>query len=352
MHILPSHLRFTVKNTVDGPTPKARVVAGGDQQKDDEFNKTYAPTSSYEIIRIILAIAAQFGWTIKTADVKTAFLHSEISELLYMHAFPRSRCPPGYCFRINKSIYGLKQGAADWFTSLTKVLHDLGFEQSIKQQCVFFKQDIIISFYVDDLILCAKSSTIIDEHLAKLAEHFEIKVNDGLGTFLGIEISSDPEGYYRLTCSKYIEHVAMRWECNLRTSHFKNQLQRNRTDLDMTKGKQVDISEAKSLYGQLMHIMRTGRPDVSFALCYLGRFIARPTYKLMNATKHLLKYLHHTRTAALRFDRAPKMEVHLHRLIVRHRTGRKIVHRLLRSDQRHSGNLGNRSTIDRRPAHQ
>ena len=309
MHILPSHLVFTVKHTKEGPLAKARVVVGGDKQDDSEFHKTYAPTSSYEAVRILLALAAQFGWHVITADIKTAFLHSRIKELLFMRAFPRSRCPPGYCFKLLKSVYGLRQGPADWYSALCSALLEMGFEQAVKDQCIFYKQGIIISFYVDDLFLVGRSIEIMEEHLELLAEHFEVKVNNDLGDYLGVQITRDSMGSYHLSAEKYIEATAQKWDCTHRTNNFQNQLPRSRTDMDISRGKLVTLTEAKSLYGQLSHIMRTGRADISFALCYLGRFIANPTQKLMNYMLHTLKYLYHTRTASLRFDRAEKLSI-------------------------------------------
>ncbi|MBW0491794.1 hypothetical protein O181_031509 [Austropuccinia psidii MF-1] len=59
---------------------KARLVARGFQQtRGINFEETFAPTLTFGALWLLLSIAISNNWTIKTFDVKVAFLHSIIN---------------------------------------------------------------------------------------------------------------------------------------------------------------------------------------------------------------------------------------------------------------------------------
>ena len=89
---------------------KARLVAKGFAQREGiDYDEVFSPVVKYLSIRVLLALVAQFGLILEQLDVKTAFLHWELEEEIYMLQ------PPGYgvskdlVYRLDKSLYGLKQ---------------------------------------------------------------------------------------------------------------------------------------------------------------------------------------------------------------------------------------------------
>jgi hypothetical protein len=61
-------------------------------------------------ICLVLALATSHKWEVHQMDVKSAFLHGDLKEEIYMEQ------PPGYVqndsslvFHLKKSLYGLKQ---------------------------------------------------------------------------------------------------------------------------------------------------------------------------------------------------------------------------------------------------
>jgi hypothetical protein len=60
---------------------------------------------------MILSIVASLNWEVHQMDVKSAFLHGDLQEEIYMQQPPRicSNGPTPLVCKLKKSLYGLKQ---------------------------------------------------------------------------------------------------------------------------------------------------------------------------------------------------------------------------------------------------
>ena len=80
----------------------ARLVAKGYSQKPGiDFAETFAPVAKFTTIRVLLALSCESDWEIRGMDVKTAFLNSELEEMVYMDipegvVIPTKPVSPGY----------------------------------------------------------------------------------------------------------------------------------------------------------------------------------------------------------------------------------------------------------------
>lgn len=64
---------------------KARLVAKGyTQQHRVDYTEVFAPVARMETIQLVIALAAQRGWTIYQLDVKSAFFHGKLDEVVFV----------------------------------------------------------------------------------------------------------------------------------------------------------------------------------------------------------------------------------------------------------------------------
>ena len=76
--------RWLFKRKDDGRY-KARLVAKGySQQAGIDYTETFAPVAKFNSLRTLLALVSENNWELEGMDVKTAFLHSELQEEVFM----------------------------------------------------------------------------------------------------------------------------------------------------------------------------------------------------------------------------------------------------------------------------
>jgi hypothetical protein len=88
---------------------KVRLVAKGFQQVHGiDYDETFALVAKMDSIRLALSIVTTKGWEVHHMDVKNAFLHSDLSEEIYMEQPQGFMQDSSLVCRLKKSLYGLK----------------------------------------------------------------------------------------------------------------------------------------------------------------------------------------------------------------------------------------------------
>ncbi|KAB2616565.1 hypothetical protein D8674_023153 [Pyrus ussuriensis x Pyrus communis] len=129
---------FKIKRHADGSISwyKTRLVAKGfNQEEGIDYGETFSPVIKPTTVRLVLALASHFGWSLCQLDVKNAFLHGILNEEVYMSQ------PPGFT----------------WNERFTSFLPSLGFLSTYYDPSLFVKHDghsvVILLLYVDDIII-------------------------------------------------------------------------------------------------------------------------------------------------------------------------------------------------------
>ncbi|GJT41254.1 ribonuclease H-like domain, reverse transcriptase, RNA-dependent DNA polymerase [Tanacetum coccineum] len=175
---------------------KARLVAKGYiQEHGIDFEEVFAPVARMETIRLLLAIAANNKWEVHHLDVKSAFLHGELKEEVYVtqpEGFTK-KGNDGKVYRLIKALYGLRQAPRAWNIKLDNTLKSLDFKKCALEQAIYTKASkdslLLVGVYVDDLIITGTPKKEIDKFKAQMEEKFEMSDLGLLAYYLGIEVT-------------------------------------------------------------------------------------------------------------------------------------------------------------------
>eukprot|EP00253_Pinus_taeda_P028518 PITA_28518 len=152
-------------------------------------------------VHLVLSLAASFKWEVHQMDVKSAFLHGDLHEEIYMEK------PIGFIqtdssllYRLKKSLYGLKQAPRASYAKMDSFLLESGFSRCHSHNTVYTKKEgkslIILVLYVDDLILTGSDPNLINHVKSSLKKKFEMTNLGHLHYFLGLQVLQSKEGIF------------------------------------------------------------------------------------------------------------------------------------------------------------
>ena len=109
-------------------TNKENTQSQGQQIRVD-CGETFSPIVKPATIQTVLSLAVSKALPIHQLDVKNAFLHSELKDIMYMHQPLGFKDPdhPNHVCLLRKSLYGLKQAPRAWYKRFTDYVSSIGF---------------------------------------------------------------------------------------------------------------------------------------------------------------------------------------------------------------------------------
>ncbi|GJT64114.1 ribonuclease H-like domain-containing protein [Tanacetum coccineum] len=305
VRIMKANPTYTLHVTTSSPIPKSHFHALQDpnwkQVMCDEYkalidNNTWVLVPRPPNVNIISSI-----WLYKhkynadgslnrfstmaysSLDVKNAFLHGHLTETVYMHQ------PSGFtdlahsdvCL-LQKSLYGLNKTDSSLF--------------------IFHKgpDTAYLLLYVDDIILTAFSTSLLQRIISLLHAEFAIADLGPLNYFLGISPKRTTSGIF-LSQMKYATEI-------LEQAHMLN-CNPCRTLIDTEKKLEPEGSPVtdptlyRSLAGSLQYLTFT-RPDLSYAVQQLCLYMHDPRELHLNAMIRVLCYLRRTTYLGLQLFRS------------------------------------------------
>lgn len=305
---------------VEAQRYKARLVARGFTQREGiDYQEIFAPVVKHVSIRILMFVVVNLDLELEQMDVKTAFLHGDLEEELYMEQPEGYETPEnkGKVCLLKKSLYGLKQAPRQWNKRFDRFMSEEKFVRSAHDQCVYIKvisekEHVYLLLYVDDMLIAAKDMSEVNKLKQRLSEEFEMKDLGAASKILGIEITRDrSKGVLCLSQSGYLEKVLERFNmsgCKSAKSpigsHFKLASVRDESEcIDTEK------TPYSSAVGSVMYSMIGTRPDLAYALGLVSRFMSKPGSVHWEAVKWLLRYIKGSKDLSLVYTKGKDLSV-------------------------------------------
>lgn len=297
---------FTMK---DNGKYKARLVVRGFEQKEGrDYFDVFSPVARRMSVRLILSIAASENMKLMTFDVKTAFLHGDLEEEIYMYQPEGFDDKTGRICKLQKSLYGLKQAPKCWNKKFSQFLENLDFLSSDDDPCVYYNIDrsIMIVLHVDDGLMVGKSESNMLKILEKLNDKFKSTYDTGRGkkfSYLGMQVVIQENGIF-IHQSKYVDKILERfklYDSNVAYTPYEPGMLTDPNSF--LNDKPLASSKTyREAIGSLLYLATISRPDISFPVNYLSRFNNNPMTSHWKMVKRIFQYIKGTTKFGIFFD--------------------------------------------------
>ncbi|KAJ3702073.1 hypothetical protein LUZ61_005778 [Rhynchospora tenuis] len=292
---------------------KARLVAQGyKQQEGIDFEETFAPVARLESIRMLLAYAANKGFTLFQMDVKSAFLNGWIEEEVFVQQPPGfvDHFKPDYVFKLHKALYGLKQAPRAWYGRLCTFLLENGFNRGKMDSTLFIKKRddhlLLVQIYVDDIIFGSTNATLAEEFSSLMSSEFEMSMMGELNFFLGLQIKQLQDGIF-ISQTKYAKELIKKF--GIEDSKRCDTPMGKSACIDADdKGVAMDITLYRGMIGSLLYLTAS-RPDIMYAVCLCARYQANPKESHHKAVKRILRYVKGTQNLGLWYGKQTELDL-------------------------------------------
>ena len=292
-NIISGRFVVTIKDVeTDQPYFKARFVAQGHRDKEKSSLIHNSTTVRQSSIRILLSLAACFGFRIWSMDVNNAYLQaaSKLMRDVYLKPGKEFELPSGHILKLLRPLYGLADSGDYWSETFAHHMkNDLKMNSTAEDISFFFykaseKMKGLAGTYVDDTLFAGDDEFLV--HTNKTSNKFDSKSRqfDHI-RFAGVYIDHNKDGFL-LHQSSYIDRIE---------------------ELDLNANFEI----IRSARAQLTWLVHT-RPDICAAANILAQ-VTKDTFtqKHIKEFNKLVKYLKKTANIGLRVQKLDQGSLHL-----------------------------------------
>lgn len=261
-----------------GSDIRARLVARGFEE-DVELQKD-SPTIGKSAIRIVLSIASSNNWTVKTTDIKSAFLQSKLIDRDVYIIPPVEACvSENKVWHLKRCLYGLNDAARQFYDSVVLALLNLGCTKSTLDPSLFFKCasdgtliGTIVS-HIDDF-LHAGNREFEEMVIVQLRKRFLAgKLEEHNFCYVGFQMVQQEHGII-LDQNTYVDRIRA---CDIPLQR-RNQRHEQLNDKELT--------QLRQMAGKINWVVQGTRPDMAFELIELStKFRSGTVADLVQAVK-------------------------------------------------------------------
>ncbi|CAI7753406.1 unnamed protein product [Closterium sp. NIES-54] len=284
------------------PVSKARYVARGFSQRQGvNFFHTFSCIPKMTTLRVLLHVTAQRDYELHSLDFSTTFLQGSLHEEIWLRRLPGfiGSFPAGSQWSLQQPVYGLRQAPRKWHNTLRTTLAALGFAPSTADPSLFLHTDtslppFYVLVYVDNLVFVTADTEALALVKSELQKRHTCTDLSELHSYLGLHITWDrARRTITLTQSHMVRQVLQHFGFRY-SSPQSTPLPTGHSLSAPPSDESVELSGPyPELVGCLMYLMTCTRPDLSYPLNFLARYVApgrhRPEH--WEAAKRVLCYL-------------------------------------------------------------
>ena len=168
---------------------------------------------------------------------------------------------------------------------------------------------LLLLIYVDDLLISGNDEAAISALKEKLKQEFEMTDLGTASSYLGVDIHRKSDGIF-ISQKGYIEKLLTKFHmqhCNSidLPTEPKTYLRKD------TSSPKIDPASYRSLVGSLLYLAHT-RPDISYAISCVSRYMQEPEEAHLQAAKRILKYLKGTKNYGMFFPNTETGILHIY----------------------------------------
>lgn len=215
---------------------------------------------------------------------------------------------------------GLKQAARRWADRLVTELLAFGFTQSIIDTCLFMcegpKGTLYLLSWVDDLIIVYSNKAVLEELITHLSKSLPLDDKGELDWVLRMKVMRDRDNKsIILDQTQYIDRLLEKhsgW--GQLTRNFETPME-NEHNLSTDQSPQQGSAEYHAMDGKratymtvvgaLLWLSACTRPDLTYSVSVLARFVSNPGTEHYRAMLRVLAYLYYTRRRVLELRARP-----------------------------------------------
>src|SRR5882762_5595928 len=310
--IVGSKWVFRIKRGPDGEIQKYKahlVTKGFTQVEGIDYDETFAPVMKFSSLQTVLALAAKYDLEVHQMDVKAAYLNGVLEEEIYLDPPTGFKPGNGKVWRLDKSIYGTRQGGRVWYERIKEEFEALGYARSNTDHSVFLKHDengklvCIVTIYVDNITLASNSLKEIKKAKEALNLTFDMTDLGEIGWIIGMQVIRDrARKTITISQERYIKDILEKHgQQNARpisTPSLPNE------QLEKLKEPEadVDVCQYQSAVGELLYAMLGTCLDLAYMVGILSQHTATLGKAHVNVLNHVFQYLQATAHHTLRFD--------------------------------------------------
>lgn len=296
---------------------KARaIIQGYNAVQGIDYLDSFSATANPVTIRLLLTIARANKWLVRCQDISTAYLTALLPTVVYIRTpkeFQEFCNIRAAYLKIMRSVYGLPSSGRNFWKKLCQDLRDFGFKACTSDDCLFLYRDeqggeIIIALVVDDIIQASSSQTLFakfDDFMMN-TKGYSVTTDNDLSFYLGVAYKRDEAGDFISNQQAYIEKCLKRF--NLEgidpTGKFTTPMDPKFViepeDVDQHAPEDL-VKIYRSQVASLIYIATWSRPEISYAVSLLSRYLTSPTKKLLMAVHRVYAYLKNTKTLGIRY---------------------------------------------------